>query len=431
MILKKNAEFLSFSSSMLLQCVLLFLGICAGLWIHIYCFFLVAGFTIFISFFGKMESTFYHLFFCLPFSMIYKLSPASTSLFTYVMLAVSLVLLFRQKIFGKLQLILILAFAVYLLPGMGSNITTAVKIIVGLLLFYIFVDRTKPEDFKNNVMAFGLGMVGSSFIGLLKSSWSRISVYYSNLKTINIDSEKSFRFTGLYRDPNYYSISVIIVIVLCIMLFINKDGNKIFLAAVAGTLTIFGFTTYSKMFMFTIAILAFVFLMRQMKTPKKMAATAIPIVIAGGGLYKWMQSSGYLSVMENRLSGDDISTGRFGIWERYLDYIFSSPLTLFFGDGLKAPDYTGVAPHNTYIESVYYIGIVGSLLFFITIICIARSRKLVARRTVTNYVLLIAFLVMIATLACFTVNDLMFYCMLLWMSLNINIKDKKGQISYE
>lgn len=431
MILKRDSEFLSFSTSMLLQCVALFLGICAGLWIHIYCFFLVAGFTLIISVFGKPDSVYYHLFFCLPFAMIYKLSPASTSLFTYVMLAVSIVILIRQRLYSKKHILLIMLFAAYLVPGMGSEITTAIKLVVGLLLFYVFVARTEPENFKNHIMSFGLGMVGSSFLGLLKSSWPRLSAYYSNLKTININREQSFRFTGLYRDPNYYSISVILVIVLCVMLFINKDGNRIFLAAVIATLAVFGFTTYSKMFLLVAALLVFLFVLWQMRTPKKMAATAIPLLAAAGILYKWMQSSGYLSVMEKRLSGDDISTGRFGIWEKYMGYIFSSPTTLFLGDGLKAPYYSGVAPHNTYIELIFYIGVFGTIIFAVALISIFRSRKIIAKRTAFNYVLIVTFLGMSATLACFTVNDLMFYCMLMWMSMNINTDRKKGAISYE
>ena len=162
-------------------------------------------------------------------------------------------------------------------------------------------------------------------------------------------------------------------------------------------------------------------------------AFVIPVwlLAAAGILYKWMQSSGYLSVMEKRLSGDDISTGRFGIWEKYMGYIFSSPTTLFLGDGLKAPYYSGVAPHNTYIELIFYIGIFGTVIFAVALISIFRSRKIIAKRTAFNYVLIVTFLGMSATLACFTVNDLMFYCMLMWMSMNINTDRKKGAISYE
>ncbi len=427
MVTKKDAEFLSFSRSMLIQCVMLFVGICAGLWIHKYCFFLVAGFTIAVSFFGKMDSAYYHLFFCLPFTVIYKLSPASTSLFTYVMLAVSIVIILRQRIFSKKHVFFIMLFSVYLLVGMGRNFTLAIKLIVGLILFYIFVNRIETENFKNHIMSFALGMVGSSFLGLMKSSWSRLTVYYSNLKTIYIGNEESFRFTGLYRDPNYYSISVILVVVLCVMLFINRDGNQVVLAVIALGLTVFGFTTYSKMFMLFVGLFAIIFVLLQMKSPKKMALLMLPIAAVAVGLYKWMQYSGYLDVMKNRLSGEDISTGRFDIWKNYLTYILSSPSTLFLGDGIKAPDYNGVAPHNTYIELIYYLGILGTIIFLVTLISVFKSRKIIFKRNILNYALIIAFLGMSATLACFTINDLMFYCMLMWMGYNYSINKNNSR----
>lgn len=416
----KKREFLSFDRSMLAQCLLLYIGICAGLWINKICLALVAGFTVLTAMFGKRDSVYHQLFFCLPFTMVYKLSPGTTSLFIYAMLAAGIFLIIRNFSFKKPQLFFIILFAVYICIGMGRRVTTVIKMIMALTLFLIFVKKTDSENFKNHIMSFSLGMLGSSFIGLLKGSWPRLDMYFSDMNPIYVDGERSFRFSGLYLDPNYYSISAIFAVTLCIMLFLYKKGNRVLLGTVIIALSIFGFISYSKMFLVSYLLMIVFFIMWALKSPKKIISVSVVASVGGWFLYKWMQSSSYLAVMLDRFSGEDVSTGRFGIWESYIGYIKSSPLTFLFGDGLGAPYYNSVGPHNTYIESVYFIGLLGSIIFLVALISIFRARRYVFKRSIINYALILIFLGMIATLGCLTVNDLMFYCMLLWISLNMS-----------
>lgn len=421
----ENKEFLSFSRNMLLQCCILFGGICAGLWVNKYFIVVAAAFTVITALLGKMEYCFYQLFFTLPFSMIYKLSPDSTSLFTYVMLVVGAVFIFRQKSFEKNFIGSLAVTAVYLIIGMGDNYTTTVKMILGFCLFYIFVKRISPADFKNHIMAFTLGMIGSSCIGLLKGNWSRIDAYYSDMNSIYIGGVASFRFSGLYLDPNYYSISAIFAISLCIMLFISKRGNRMLLGTVVGVLTVFGFISYSKMFLITISALALILIIGGLESPKKMLIVAFSAPAIGAVVYKWMLKNNYIATMMDRFSGNDISTGRFEIWKAYSRHINNSITTLVFGDGLRAEYLSVGGPHNTYLEAVYYIGLIGTVLFLITIFVVFKCRKLDIKRGILNYTLPLLFLFMIATLGCFTINDLMFYFILLWVGLNIDIS-KEG-----
>ena len=248
--------------------------------------------TIVTSFFGKFDSAYYQLFFTLPFTMIYKLSPSSSSLFVYVVLVSTITLIVRKQSLGKDQLLFLIIFASYIIVGMGKNYTTVLKMISGFALFYIFVAKISSANFKNHIIAFSLGMILSSSIGLLKGNWQRLDMYYSNMKTIYIGDVQSFRFTGLYLDPNYYSISVIFALTLCLMLFLCKDGNRIFLGAMIGMLLIFGFMSYSKMFLLTACIVILIFVLSRLRSLKQTLLTMVVLLICGGGLYKWMQSSG-------------------------------------------------------------------------------------------------------------------------------------------
>lgn len=423
--LKKPTQSLNWS--MLLHCLLLFIGICAGLWINGYGLLLVAGATIIVSLFGKIESVYYHLLFCLPFTMIYKLSPSSTSLFAYVMLAVGIILMIRVHRYSVVPLLLIALFAIYALFGMGDNFTTVIKMIMGMLLLYVFVKKIDSSDFKNHIIAFSLGMLGSSCIGLLKGSWPHLDMYFSDMDTIYIEGVKSFRFTGLYLDPNYFSVSVIFALTLCLMLFFNKECNRVALGIIIGALTVFGFISYSKMFLLSIFVLVLIFIFGGVKSPRRLIITLFVFVLGGALLYLWMQNGGYLSTMADRLSESDISNGRFYMWTTYINYICRSPLILLFGDGLGAQYLSVGGPHNTYIETVFFIGLLGGTLFLAALLSIFLSRKYNIRRKVVNFALPILFGIMAATLGCLTINDLMFYCILMWIGFNFDTNVNKGK----
>ena len=418
--MNERKEFLGFNRSMLLQCILLYAGIWGGLLVSGYVFLALAGCVALFTVLAKPDYTYYSLLFLLPFSVIFKLSPESTSLFTYLMILAGVVLLLRKKTFRAAPLLLTMMFLLYALIGMGGNYTTVAKMISGILLFYVFVETVAPANFKNHVMAFALGLLGSSAIGTMKVSWPRLTAYFDDIDYVFVDGISTARFSGLNYDPNYYSIAVILAVFLCLRLFFNKDGNKLLTGLVTIALIVFGFTSYSKMFLLSILVLAVIFVLYRMKTPKQLMTTLIFTCIIAVVFYRWADSSGYLSTIMERLSDNDISTGRFDIWKTYIEYIWSSPKTLFLGDGLGAPYCITQEPHNAYIELIFFLGIFGGALFIITIANIIGLSKHLERRTFINYALLLLFFIMIATLGIVTVNDLMFYCMLLWISMNMS-----------
>ena len=419
-----HKEFLGFSRNMLFQCIFLYIGIWGGLLVSNHIFLVVAGCTVLVSAFSKIDTAYYHLFFLLPFSTIFKISPEATSLFAYLMIATGAILLIRKKSIHTVLTVLLMLFVIYAIIGMRENYTTVVKIVAGMILLYVFVTSTSPENFKNHILSFGLGMMGSSVIGTMKDTWGRLTIYFSDIDYVYVDGVRFLRFSGLNYDPNYYSIGVITVAFLCLRLFFNKEGNRLLLGSLIASLVVFGFISYSKMFLFAILFLGVIFMFYRMKSPKQFLITFVSVPVIGGLFYWWANDSGYLSIILERFSGDDISTGRFDIWREYLEYIWSSPMTLLFGDGLGSPYYLSHGPHNAYIELIFFLGIVGGAIFVLTVAYIIRITKFVERRTFIDRALVWLFFIMIATLGIVTVNDLMFYCMLLWMSMNICNRNK-------
>jgi O-antigen ligase len=338
-------------------------------------------------------------------------------------IAVCLILLVQKKKFHGIPLVLIALFVVYAIFGMGKNYTTVGKICAGLLLLYVFISSVSPYNFKNHILSFGLGLLGSSVLGTVKDSWGKLAIYFSDIDYVYVNGERTFRFSGLNYDPNYYAIGVILLVFLCLRLLLNKEGNRPFLGALICVMVLFGFTSYSKMFLLAIAILALFFILYKTKTPKQVVLTLSSVAAIFSVFFWWASRYGYLNTILDRLTQDDISTGRFEIWERYLEYLRSSSWTLLFGDGFRA-SYLSTAPHNTYIEALFFLGIVGTVLFAVTICSIFFCRQINIKRGVINLSPLIIFGVMIALLGCLTINELPFFLMLLWIGLNFEAPDE-------
>ena len=342
-----------------------------------------------------------------------------------MMIAAGIILLIRIRAFNALQLLLVYFFSVYLLIGMGSNYTTALKMITGIILFYFFVNVIKPEDFKNHIMAFSLGVIGSSFIGTFRDSLPQLSAYFKTEYTVYSGTHFAYRFTGLFYDPNFYSMSVVFALVLCMMLLMNKIGSKLLMWSLLVSLMVFGLQSYSKMFLLSVTIIGVILIMYVMRSLKMIIATLTALLTLGSGIIAWLKQIGYMDIMFNRLFDGDISTGRFGIWKSYLDYLDSSPWTLCFGDGIGAAYLSIGGPHNTYIESIFFIGILGSIICVFLIISIFQCKKYNnKKKKIINYLLPFVFLTIIGVLGCFTINELFFYCMLIWLGLNIDIVNK-------
>ncbi len=422
--MQEHRQTAGFSGSMAAHCLLLFAGMCGGVWISKYFFVLTAGFTLLTSLICHIDAAFWHLLFSVSFSVIYKLEPTETSLFAYVMIVTGAVLIFRTGKIRSSRLVAVLLMTLYLAVGMGGNYTTVVKMTVGALLLYIFVTNVKPDSFKNHIMAYSLGMLGSSVIGTFRTSLPQLSEYFETVHTIYNGSQLAYRFTGLNYDPNYYAVSAVFAILLCFVLVINRQGNRLFGMALFLSLLVFGFQSYSKTFLLAAVVTGVIFAVYMLTTVRMIIVLALSGA-AVGGVALWLQNKGYMGLMLSRLSAGDISTGRFEIWRTYLSHLDGSWRTLLFGDGLQAGYLSVGGPHNTYIESVYFVGIVGSLLFLGMLILVFSTRVYNRQRCIINYLAVLIFMVMMGVLSCFTINEFFFYCMLMWMGLNIPISGRK------
>lgn len=371
---------------------------------------------------GNYKMIFSQLFFLLPFSMIYKTGPGTTSLFTYGMFLTGIFVFIRGKRMPGALIFMLIFFFSYIASTISSSFSSFYRILSGILCLIVFVQNVKISDIRDIIISSSLGIIGSSYMGLLKMSNSSIQKYFTEFNSEWINGEQFYRFSGLFPDPNYYSISVIITLFMVLVLLHAKSLNKILGFGLISVMVYFGSRSYSRIFTICIVVFALYFMYYYMKNTKyKFIGYCIGIVILYFGILQ-LQETTFYENMYARFQEDDITNGRTNITRAYLDVILNDQSILFKGKGLDGGLVKFMGAHNTYIEILYFIGIFGSILFLFLLLSIFRLRGKFTQG-LNKYNLLLVFIIGIGSLGYFTHSDLYFYLMFVWANMYFGTKE--------
>lgn len=318
---------------------------------------------------AKEERIMETLFFLLPFATIFKLSPSSTSLVTILWMFGMLVFVMKRGAVLRLTFMQLLGvlFVVYIffidiLHG-GVNVTELIKHSVGILFLGYILEYRDKKTIRNIILAMAVGLYLSSFIALFADS---IPNFYSYVRKVGHGIVIQNRFSGMNGDPNYYSVSLVLVLMGALVMY--KENKRFFWIAFGATCFL-GVQTYSKSFLLAllvVVVVSFVVLARAKRG--KLAFACFVALLAIGG---YLISTGYfysVTLLLNRFitsatNISDLTTGRSDIWKDYFAVFNSNILNFIFGNGISAPLVGGKGAHNFYLEMMYYLGIFGSLLF--------------------------------------------------------------------
>lgn len=367
-------------------------------------------------------------FFLLPYSMIFKGAPANTSLFSYLVIVVAGIAMIKTRKMRTNVCLLLLVLAAYMLVGMGNGLATYLKLVLNVFLFYGFIANVRPKVFPKIICALSLGTILSGFIGLQKQTNASLASFFSVVKTEYIGGVETVRFSGLYLDPNYFSIIVIACLFGLAVYMFKKEIGIVFGLILASALCVFGCLTISKIFYITLAIGVAFLVGIYAKISKKIVKAVFVAIIVGGIAFYFASSSGIIDQIAFRFNADDISNNRLNIWSDYLAYIWEHVNVLILGAGINAEMIGGSGAHNFYIELAYYLGFLGAVLYIALYSTMVFTKPMVSKRTFGNYALLIVILVMYATLGTFFMNDFVFVLLIVWMMLNTEMKSDRNNL---
>lgn len=270
------------------------------------------------------------------------------------------------------------------------------------ILFFMSIIYDEKTGRGNVITAYLFGFVVSSVFGFFREETRLAYILDSDLITYN-----KVRFSGLAFDSNFYGILAIIT--LCILIF--EYGYEIKNTIVWYVLFVFtiycGLVTYSKTFFLCFFVVIIVALIKADNKIRKRFLYFIPVIIVGLIVF-WSKISEFMVTMFGRFQGggsntlDDLTTGRFSIWLKYVSKIFASFKSFMFGNGIQyVPNL--MAAHNTILEILYKFGFVGFLVdAFALYLCFFLTKAKKFENSLRSYVCIALFLFFAFSLSLYT-----------------------------
>lgn len=389
-----------------------------------------------------LEKSLCLLCFTMPFATIFKYSPSSQSFFTYVFLLLIIRLLIQKELSNKkisinsvISIIFILFCFTIQMAYNCVDVATLIKIWMLLMLLNLVSDYDFENGFTSIVYSYIFGIILSSLLCFWGGSIFPL-YQYAPVKdlsiTLNGVRTSLDRFSGLYSDPNYYSTNLIISLLSIVILYSREEIKKIYALSLSSCLLFFVIMTYSKssflMLLLPVILLIFVNHTKKKYTFQLITFVGLSLVV----IFMFLGRISALNTIFLRFTTEgegvnSLTTGRTSIWMNYFEYFASNPIPLFFGNGLKAPPLNRVVPHNTYIDTIYYLGLFGGFIFYWLIISSFRSKKISIKRNFANYSIVICVLVMYFFLSELLYFDLPIHLLIAMGVYNMSfIRIKKG-----
>ena len=346
-----------------------------------------------IIFERPIDNIFDLLFYLLPLSPIFKIGLNGFALFNIVTLILLARLLLANDFAFEIPSVSILLMIIYVLSGLkNAGIPDCIRFICQLLIGAIVMTNPAFRNSlsikrKNTMLASGI--LVSSLIASMRDFFPQLRAYYERFgSTIRLGPGNHYaRFMGLEINPNMYTVLTSISLAVFLVYLVNGRLKKSDFVLMVG-IGIYGALTVSMSFIVSvIGIVAIIFVPLSRRNPR-LTMWAVVVGILGGIVFLVLfgESDMFQTILfrfqEGSSGSADLSsmtTGRSDIWMEYLEYFWEHPLVMLFGRGLNA-DLPFHAPHNYFIETVYYLGIVGGFLYTVVYATIYAPSKYIGRR---------------------------------------------------
>lgn len=393
-------------------------------------FLAVAAFAIFLSslVLTDINTSFVLLFGLLPFANIFKMNPGSTSFFTMCELIVVILAFFKIKKHGSF-LLMFVVFGTYVVAFAEKNASFVgiIKLLIGFLIIYTGTRLLKKKDVLNIAYLMSVSTAVMLLLSQNKQYYLKVMEYcddanlYVNAEGVLTDIN---RLGGFFGDPNYCSIVIIIALTLLSILYYYKVVGIEFWV-IAAVLVPLGFFTYSKSYFLCIALWAAILMMFVLFPKHKVMA-----LIAAMGIYIALNLilTGRIEVINmvlERFSSKDLTTGRNSLNKIYMNYITENKNIFLFGAGALQDRFQGVSNnvHNMYIEMLFKFGIVGSILYILTVISSLNTVKALNTENdmaIIRFMPIMFMLMMYYFLAGINRYELPFYVVVAYLGYNYN-----------
>ncbi len=297
------------------------------------------------------------------------------ALMVYVCLLAAIWYFIRGGIEAKAYYVLLIVLMNYLLLRMQMQITSFVLCFGQMFLACVILPKQDTSSAVRTAKAFCASMTLSSIYALVFRDASFMTTLRGHEAAAYFGSE-IFRFQGLFEDPNYYMTLLCVGIALLLKLLDSKKIRLLPFLTMLGVLVLCGVLTYSKTFFLMVVLMSACYIMWQFNDKKILKSLMLVLVVLLVANVLLVAEDSIFSVVLTRLTtATDISelpTGRSDVFAAYWNKITENIFTFLFGQGMGAKELFK-APHNLYLEIVYYTGVTGLLIPVGCLVCLFRA----------------------------------------------------------
>ena len=380
---------------------------------------------LYVLFFQSIDTAMVLLFVLMPFANVFKLSPNSTSLFTVCELILVVWLALKKGVKTSFFCTVFVIAAYYCVFSVQNlQIFTILKAVILFFLVYDYCRGVNKEDVVLISRLLAISVIVMLLLSINGNYSSSVVPYLNDLDyviDINGHATTTIRNSGFLGDPNYCAALILMTqALLCVLYYYKSMGNEFWVYT--GFLIPLGLYTYSKSYILCISVLCvmlFIFVL----LPKHRVWAAVALAAMIAVIYLIMQGKiPLVQTILERFTHGSILTGRSQLNDEYLAYILGDVRRLFFGSGITADRFYGAGNnvHNIYIEVLFKLGIIGTILYIITLLSAFGVRyihKDIVHLPMINWLPLMFFGVVFAFLAGVTNYALPFYYCIVYFGL--------------
>ena len=271
----------------------------------------------------------------------------------------------RGTIRANATLVFLLLLLNYLILRMQMAISDFVLCFGQIFILYVLLPKQDAKSAERATKAFCWSVIVTSVYALVFRNVPQI-VAIRGRESVAIWGTSIMRFSGLIKDPNYYMTLLLTGMAsLCKLRETGKIQPGWFwtnLLAMTG----FGILTYSKTFFLMTVFLGGLYILWQFWSRKVFKGLVFTMLGIAVGAYLLLSENSPIAVVLARLTSgsslSSITTGRVDLYIRYWAVVTESVANFLFGLGLRAP-LLDKGTHMLYLEVIYYVGVVGFVLF--------------------------------------------------------------------
>lgn len=240
-----------------------------------------------------------------------------------------------------------------------------IKTVLGIM-FFTYLSKT--VSIAKNSYSVGYKSSLAFFAGIVSSFWSSA-----------FSGGDSMRMAVVDNDPNILAVEVAFVLsYLCVNYYSSNNSSKLLFLLSIIILSIISLFCGSRM---GLILLAFVLVMSVLLNLGSFRKSTLLVVVFGLAIGVFLFSETGKTIIDALMfrsevleNNDDVSNGRFEIWESYIKLFNSDPFLWFFGLGNQFKYGITDQAHNVFIEDIAAFGVIGMIMLYFTYLNIYKKQ---------------------------------------------------------